>query len=134
MLPIRRTAAVLLVLSSAACASSAPSACPEDAGRVMRPEGQGWYHGPLVSVDSSQAAGHGWIRNVMVQVEPEGRTRGRMSFSVGEGTTLLCRSGARLSRAAPLAPGMTVSAKTRMIQESDTAYASADTLIVGPLR
>lgn len=133
MTTIRRCAAAVLALLSAGCAGGGRTGCAADAGRALRPKGPGWYHGPIVSVDSSrlaEGAGGGWIRNVKVQVEPAGRTTGRISFSVGEGATLLCRSGARLSRAAPLTPGMTVSAKTRMILESDPAYASTDTLIV----
>ena len=47
-------------------------------------------------------------------------------------TRVICRSGDPLSHSAPLAPGMTVSAKARMIMESDPGQAFADTLIVDP--
>lgn len=126
-----RPAAALVLLASAACAGAGRSACADDSGRALRPQGQGWYHGPIVSVDSSRLADGGWIRNVMVQVAPAGATTGRISFSVSDGTTLLCRSGAPMPRAVPLVPGTPVSAKTRLILESDPASASTDTLIVG---
>jgi hypothetical protein len=53
---------------------------------------------------------------------------------VNESTHLVCRSGERLAPSAPLTPGMTVSAWTRMVLESDPGQAFADTLIVGPAR
>lgn len=131
-------AALLLLAAFAACArgqaaGQAPAACPADSGDVRRPEGEGWHHGPIVQVDSAGPGG-GKGRRLLVQVQPPGAWSGRIWFGVGESTHLVCRSGDRLDPSAPLTPGMTVSAWTRMILESDPGQAFADTLIVDPAR
>ena len=139
VLRICAAAAALLVLASfAACARGqaarrALTACPPDSGDVRRPEGEGWHHGPIVQVDSAGAAGTRG-RRLLVQVQPPGAWSGRIWFGVNESTHLVCRSGERLDPSAPLTPGMTVSAWTRMILESDPGPAFADTLIVDPAR
>ena len=134
-------AAVLLALAASAACSGATasgpgvSACPADSGRALRPQGDGWYHGPVVEVDSSRAeAGPARERHLrlLVQVQPSGAWSGRIWFGVNDSTVLLCRSGERLSRSAPLSAGTTVSAKAPMIMESDPGQAFADTLIVDP--
>lgn len=140
-LPNAVTAAALLVLASSVACSSwrAPGralTCPADSDGVPRPEGPGWHHGPIVAVDSARAnpGASGRMRQLLVQVEPAGASTGRIWFGVNESTHLACRSGARLSPSAPLTPGMTVSAWSRMIMESDPGQAFADTLIVGSPR
>lgn len=138
--PRGRAALALLVLaSSAGCGAPArgpaADACPENPARVLRPQGEGWYHGTIVTVDSTGEEvrrSREWSRRLLVQVEPEGRTTGRVWFTVHEGTRVLCRSGDVRARSAPFAPGMAVSAKTGLVMESDPAQAGADTLIVGP--
>lgn len=134
--PCRRAAAALLILgSSAACAQGpAVSVCPPDPDGWRRPQGDAWHHGPIVTVDSAseQVRGYGrGSRQLLVQVKPAGNNTGRIWFAVNESTHLVCRSGARLSPSAPLAPGMMVSARAPMIMESDPGQAFADTLIVG---
>jgi hypothetical protein len=134
-------AAALLLMSAAACpAASAPGAagagCPDPSGEVLRPQGEGWHHGPIVEIDStSPELGNAreWSRRLLVQVQPAGAWSGRIWFTVNESTRLLCRSGAAAPRSVPLTPGTTVSAMSRMIQESDPGQAFADTLIVGPV-
>ena len=132
------TAALLLLLGSAACARSqasgrALSVCPPDSGDVRRPEGEGWHHGPIVQVDSAGAEGR-TNRRLLMQVQPPGAWSGRIWFGVSDSTHLVCRSGERLDPSAPLTPGTTVSAWTRMVMESDPGQAFADTLIVDPAR
>jgi hypothetical protein len=127
-------AAALLLLASTACSSGqasgrALSACPPASGDVPRPQGEGWHHGPIVQVDSAGAEGRTG-RRLLVQVQPPGAWSGRIWFGVSESTHLVCRSGERLDPSAPLTPGMTVSAWTQMILESDPGQAGADTLIV----
>ena len=131
-------AALLVLASSAACSRGqasgrALSACPPVSGDGHRPEGEGWYHGPIVQVDSAGAGGTRG-RRLLVQVQPPGAWSGRIWFGVSESTHMVCRSGERLDPSAPLTPGMTVSAWTPMIMESDPGQASADTLIVDPAR
>jgi hypothetical protein len=127
-------AALLLAFACWACATGrAGDACPPNAGQVSRPQGEGWYHGPIVQIDSGGGQPNGGgARQLLVQVQPAGAWSGRIWFGVNESTALICRSGAPLSHSAPLAPGMTVSAKARMIMESDPGQAFADTLIVDP--
>ena len=136
---VAASTALLFLVSTAACSGAgaparASSPCPVDSGRVLRPQGEGWHHGPIVEIDSTsgEARGvRGWSRQLLVQVKPPGGSTGRIWFTVTESTRLICRSGERLDPSAPLTPGMTVSAWTPFIMESDPGQAFADTLIVG---
>src|SRR5688572_22258384 len=93
-------AAALVLAMSAACSPGQASGrvlstCPPGSGDVRRPEGEGWYHGPIVQVDSAGAGGARG-RRLLVQVQPPGAWSGRIWFGVSESTHLVCRSGERL--------------------------------------